>query len=499
MPIAVLDSVHILSEFFDRYRKIGDHKKTILFTMNGLFTPMLFTSLTTTAGFGSLAFAKIPPVQVFGVFVAVGVMTAWLLTMTLLPAMISLIKKDSLGDFGARHEEKGTSLIDRVLSVLRDIAVGKWKIVILAALALTALSVYGITRIVINDNPVKWFTPRHEIRVADNVLNSHFGGTYMAYLVLEADDKNNEVFEEPEMLRYVEKLQEYVKSAGGVGKTTSLSDVVKKIYYELLGGDKKDDVVPPTKPAVAQCLMSYQNSHKPDDLWHFTNPAFTKTNIWFQLKSGDNRDMSKVVADVDKFISGNKPPYAIKHNWAGLTYINVVWQNRMVAGMLNSFMGSFVMVLIMMIFLFRSFLKGLISMIPLTVTVVFIYSLLGFTGKNYDMPVAVLSALTLGLSVDFAIHFLERARSIFRVKKNWPDTAKEMFTEPGRAILRNAFVISIGFLPLLAAPLMPYRTVGVFMFLIMITSSVGTLLILPAIISAMPGRIFSERGARSKQ
>jgi len=132
-------------------------------------------------------------------------------------------------------------------------------------------------------------------------------------------------------------------------------------------------------------------------------------------------------------------------------------------------------------------------MVPLTVTIVFIYSLLGFTGKNYDMPVAVLSALTLGLSVDFAIHFLQRAREIYKVKGDWNATAEEMFKEPARAILKNALIISIGFLPLLAAPLVPYKTVGVFMFLIMLASSVGTLLLLPAIISAFPGVIFDER------
>ena len=73
----------------------------------------------------------------------------------------------------------------------------------------------------------------------------------------------------------------------------------------------------------------------------------------------------------------------------------------------------------------------------------FIYSLLGFTGKNYDMPVAILSALTLGLSIDFAIHFLQRARAIYAEKGTWEETAQEMFREPGRAILRNALIISI--------------------------------------------------------
>ncbi|MBN3040735.1 MAG: MMPL family transporter, partial [Candidatus Omnitrophica bacterium] len=82
MPIAVLDSVHILSEFFDKYRRFKDKKTAILHVMQELFTPMLFTSLTSAVGFFSLSFSPIPPVQTFGVFVSIGIMLAWVLTIT---------------------------------------------------------------------------------------------------------------------------------------------------------------------------------------------------------------------------------------------------------------------------------------------------------------------------------------------------------------------------------------------------------------------------------
>jgi ascorbate-specific PTS system EIIC-type component UlaA len=116
----------------------------------------------------------------------------------------------------------------------------------------------------------------------------------------------------------------------------------------------------------------------------------------------------------------------------------------MVVGMLWNFIGSFIIVLIMMIILLRSVVAGFVSMIPMTVTILFIYGALGWTGKEYDMPVAVLSALTLGLAIDFAIHFIERAKAIYAVHGRWPQTAEEMFLTPYRAILRNAIVISIG-------------------------------------------------------
>jgi predicted RND superfamily exporter protein len=187
----------------------------------------------------------------------------------------------------------------------------------------------------------------------------------------------------------------------------------------------------------------------------------------------------------------------LKHRWFGLTYINVVWQNKMVSGMLQAFLGSFLVVFIMMTALFRSPLWGIISMVPLTVTIAIIYGAIGFVGKDYDMPVAVLSALTLGLAVDFSIHFLARSRVAVHEYGSWELASRPVFGEPARAISRNIIVIAIGFLPLLAAPLVPYKTVGIFMASILVISGVATLLILPALMRVLARFLFRVKGPRS--
>ncbi|MDH3359458.1 MAG: MMPL family transporter, partial [Desulfobulbaceae bacterium] len=300
----------------------------------------------------------------------------------------------------------------------------------------------------------------------------------------------DQVFKNPEVLRYITKLQENLQSSGVVGKSNSITDVVKKVHQELFTSDPAHFTVPETTNGVAQCLISYQNSHKPDDLFHFITPDYKKANIWVQLKSGDNKDMEAVVKKTERFFVNNPPPMELKHQWAGLTYLNVVWQDKMVNGMLESFMGSFVIVFFMMAFLFRSAFWGLLAMVPLSVTIAFIYGLIGIIGKDYDMPVAVLSSLTLGMAVDFAIHFLERTRATVEKCGSWKEGVKEMFEEPARAITRNVIVIAIGFTPLLAAPLIPYKTVGIFLATIMAISGLGTMFILPALITVFERWLF---------
>jgi len=496
LPICVLDSIHILSDFFEEYKKTHDKNHTISHVLKSLFIPNLFTSITTIAGFFSLSFAPIPPIQAFGVFVAIGVAIAWFTTVLFIPAYVALLKENSLKGFGSGSDESKEGLFSRFLVALGRLTVRRWRFFLILTAAVVLLSIYGITRIRINDNPTKWFAQRHPIRVADTVLNRHFGGTYSVYLVFNAGDKQAEIFKEPAMLVYLGKLQDYLYRQGEVGKSTSLADVTRKVYYELMGENKDYDTVPGTKQAVAQCLISYENSHKPDDLFHFVTPDYSKANLWLQLKSGDNQVMAKVKRDTERYMRQNPPPYPVSYDWSGLTYINMVWQDKMVVGMLWNFIGSFIIVFIMMIILLRSVVASFAAMVPLTVTVLFIYGSLGLIGKDYDMPVAVLSALTLGLAVDFAIHFIERAKAIYAAKGNWEGTSEEMFRGPYRAILRNALVVSIGFLPLFVSPLVPYKTVGFFMFAIMLFASIGTLVILPAIVSMHPGVIFYQPGGK---
>lgn len=225
-------------------------------------------------------------------------------------------------------------------------------------------------------------------------------------------------------------------------------------------------------------------------------PDYTSTAIWIQLTSGDNQDMTRVKSHLDAWMAANPPPGGAEARWAGKTYINVVWQQAMVEGMLMSLLGAFAAVLVIMIMLFRSVKFGLIAMLPLTLTIAFVYGVIGWIGKYYDMPIAVLSALTLGLSIDFAIHFLQRFRSL--TAANGFEAGKEaMFEEPARAIFRNAVVIALGFTPLFAAPLVPYITVGAFMASIMLVSGAVTLLLLPAVISVLARFLVpdAQRGA----
>ncbi len=478
IPIAVLNSIHIISEFHDRYQKHKHKKTTIRNTISELFVPILFTTVTTIVGFLSLALTPIPPVKVFGLFVAFGIFVAWLLSLTFNPAYAVLISDKTLRNFGLSDKENGP--LARIMHVFRNFNRRYYKAVIFGSGVVMVAAAIGLSLIVVNDNPVKWFKKNHPLRVADRVLNQHLAGTYMNYLVF--DGLEDDAMKNPEVLKYINKLQKQLEKNEIVGATTGLTDVVKKVRYELYDGDRSKFAIPDNQEEVAQNLFLFEISGgNPDDLFKFVTPNYARTNLWVQLKEGDNQSVVSVVDEVTAYLKNNPPPVPLEVNWAGLPYVNVIWQEKMVGGMRSALLSSFAVVFIMMIFLFRSVVLGFISMLPLSITIMAIYGAIGYIGKSYDMPVAVLSSLTLGLSIDFAIHFIKRTKYIHERTGDFKQTYPEIFESLGRAIGRNVLVIAIGFIPMFISSLVPYITVGSFFFAIMLVSGAVTMLLLPSL------------------
>ena len=173
-------------------------------------------------------------------------------------------------------------------------------------------------------------------------------------LLTEEAQSASKYFQRPDILHEIVGIQQALDASGFVGKTNALPDVVKVVNRELRDGQDSNYSIPDSVPGVAQTLLQYQSSHRPQDLWHMVTPDFSSTAIWLQLKSGDNQDMARVINALDDYISDNPLPAGVELRWAGKTYINVVWQDAMVNGMLNSLVGAFVVVFLMMAFLFRS-------------------------------------------------------------------------------------------------------------------------------------------------
>ena len=478
MAIAT-DSIHIFNEFYFRYKECGDKLAAIRETMAAVSRPVRYTALATAAGFAVLLFMNIIPVQVFGGLIAFGTVVLRLLSFSFIPAVLTFVREDRIARAAGSESVEGDRTA-RALGRLGAFGAARPGITVAITLALVAVSVWGTSKIHVNNNLVAWFKASSEIRMADTAMNQALGGTSLGYLVVQS--KEPEFMKRPEAMRWIEGLQRHLEALPEVGKTFSVADYVKRINRVLHDDDPKYDAVPETKDTVGQYLFLFSMSAKPSDLDSVVDPVFGKANIWVQMKTWDAEAMRQVIAAAERYQTAN--PLAVTVKPAGIAYFNLVWNDEVLGDLVRGFSLALVVVFAILALAFRSLKWALIAYAPLLFTILFIYGVVGFAGKDFDMPLSVMSTLSLGMAVDFAIHFVSRLRQRLAETgdADLPGALAWTAGRPGKGIMRNAVLFAAAFSVMMFAPLTPYVVVGAFIVSMMLLSALLTILLIPALV-----------------
>jgi hypothetical protein len=479
MAIAT-DSVHIFNEFAFRYSEVRDKRQAVLDTMTAVATPVFYSDVTTAVGFAALATATIVPVKIFGLVVGFGTLVILLTSFTLVPAILVLIREDRIPRVGAVTLHSTESATGAVQSRLGELCLRHAGAFALGGGACLAVAGVGLARIEVNNNMLHWFRPGSEVRTADRVLNARLGGTSTAYLVI--DGGAADAMKGPAMLRGIDALQRELERDPRVGKTFSVSDYVKRINRVLHGDDPAFDRIPDSAEEIGQYLFLFGMSAKPRDLDNVVDYPFRRANLVLQLKSWDAGVMRDVIRRADRHLAMHPLPGDATFRPAGIAYFNLVWNDEVLWGMLESFSVGLVLVLLLLVAQTRSVAWGVLAFFPLIFTIAVIYGVVGLVGKDFDMPVAVLSTLSLGLAVDFAIHFIERFREHHRQHPDLRGALVWTVARPGKGIFLNAILFALGFAVMIFADLTPYITVGVLMAAIMLLSALTSVVYLPGMI-----------------
>lgn len=513
MAIAT-DSIHIFNEFYFRFREIKDKRLAIIQTIRSVGRPVRYTAAATAAGFAVLLFMHIIPVKVFGGVVAFGTIALRLLSFSFIPAMFMFVSEKKLEEASKREDiETGAS---RFLKGLARIGAENPVKTVITGLILFFVAIVGITKINVNNNMVDWFKKKSEIHIADSVLNNALGGTSLGYIV--AISSKDEHIKTPEALRYIEGLQRHLEKLPVVGKTSSIADLIKRINRVIHDNDPTYDRIPDSKEVIAQYLFLFSMSARPSDIDSFIDYPARRANIWVQLKTWDAKAMREVIEAVNEY-KKRHPLADIEFRPAGIAYFNLVWNDEVLWDMVKGFVLALIAVFVILALDFRSLKWATLAYVPLLFTIILIYGVIGYVKKDFDMPISVLSCLSLGMAVDFAIHFISRfkqrlneiarklgsseatLRNSFRTSELphfRSNVTSELIIEsllwtaarPGKGILRNAVLFASAFSVMLFAPLTPYITVGAFIVSMMILSAIMTIIYLPALITLMQGWLF---------
>lgn len=439
-----------------------------------LTKPLFMAAFTTIIGFTSLLTSQVYPIKYFGLFTAFGIFISFILALTLLPAAVIIFGYKPRG----KQKYNYISYSDGSKK-LTDKLIAKKNLIIISTIVIILISIFGMSKVWINSSFLDKFEKNSEIVKTDAFINAHFGGTSTLNVILESNEKD--AFKNPKNLILMDKMQKETEKLDKVGSSFSLADYIKRMNKVMNADKEKYYSIPDNQNMIAQYLLLYEMSGDPENLLRVTNYDYSKTNITFQLKGDDSKTINSALAVIEKFRKDFEAN-GIKINYAGSGYKALVFSDLILKGQIYSILLSFAFVLILLTLMFKSFKAGLIGSVPIVITALISFGVMGWLNIPLSTTTALLSSIAIGIGIDYAIHFIENYKQNLKKSGNIKEAIYITMGLTGKAIAFNAIVVISGFLVLLFSVFPPNRALGALVSLNMFTSFVGTLTIMMLLI-----------------
>lgn len=483
VAVSIGDSVHLMSQYYDEvvrdaHRTSGEIVGEVLRRMGA---PLLVTSVTTAVGFLSLGLADMPPFVVFGLFTVLGIGISWLLTVTFIPAALTLMKPKAGNYLAKRRTLRVHSEQDRLTKILVDGAGVLFRRRGLAAvvlLALIAVAGLGATRMYVDSSWMSDFRPDSELVQANNMFNDKFDGTIFLNMVIEGERKD--IFKDPELLRRIETVQEFGETLPLVGGARSIVDYIKNMNKTLHAGDPAFNVLPTTEAQIGEYLFLFSVSGRPEQLDEVIDYDYQRALVTFAIKTDHTQDLSRIINSIRQLAEQQLSGMGVEVNFAGSANNSDIWAQLLISSQTTSILWSKVIILLIAALLFRSAMIGLYTVIPVSLTTLFIAGIAGWAGIPLDVSTALAAGVAIGVGVDYAVHFIYRHR--YESGGNNGDilaTTQAAMRGVGKTIVFNAVIVSVGFAMLFFSRFPPHVKLGYFVVSYMTLSCIMALVTLP--------------------
>jgi len=502
IAIGIADGIHIFTEYKLLWNKYGDKRQAILGTMKQLSRPIILTSITTMAGFGSLVISELRTITDFGIFTAFGIFSAMVFSLTFIPAALSLMKppegKKSLKNTGT---VRSTRFIESITTGFMN----KRRWIFAGAVVLFTVSLIIIPRMNVGSTMLGYFHESSEIYQSSEVLNDKFGGTEVLNIVIDTGRQDG--LKDPETLGAIAALQDSLESNVFVGYTSSLADYIKRINLVMNDHDPGYNRIPSVtervteldwieeddelievereveisgRDQIAQYILLYEGAGG-DDLDKLVDFDYSKANLIVQIRT-DDTPLLQEIRDSSNSISSELFDSDIEVYYAGCAYLCIVADEMIIPGQLQSLGTAFIVVLLMLSVLFRSFKYGIFAMLPIFLTIAVAFGLLSISGVHLDSATSIIASIVLGIGVDYSVHYISRYRSLKELGLSTKEIVSGTLNTSGRAIIFNASTVAAGFLVLVLSSFWPIIHIGWLVAVSMITSALFALILLSAIL-----------------
>ena len=474
------DVVHFFSKYFEEISKGTEKQKIYPLILKEVGFPTFLTLITTAVGFLSLLFSSIKPIKDFGIYTTVGIIIAFCLTYTLLPALLYFFTPKKLVAVHS-HDNRTYNVMRKVLFwIFRS-----QKTIIVISCILVALSIVGVYKIKVNNILLEDLSDTVKIKQDFVFFDKHYSGARPLELAIEI--KNGKTVWDYDIMKQLNDVDVFLKKeyhAGFMYSPAMLTRTLNKALNDEISGEGKF----PSEEDYEEIKKQLIKNKKNKDIKRIItiDGKFARIN-------GKITDIGSIVVNernehLKEFIKTHVNSNEIDIKITGAAHLIDRNNEYMVSNMTQGFLFSIIVIIILTYFLHKSWRMVLVFILPNFIPLLIIAGIMGFAGIELKAATSLVFSIAFGVATDDTIHFISRLKIELGYGKSLIYAFKRTYFETGKPILLTTFILMGGFVSLMISD---FQSTFYFGFLICITiviAVIADLFLLPVLLFWILGK-----------
>jgi len=476
LTLAVADCVHFLVTFYQNLRRGMNRSEAVIESLRINFAPIFLTSVTTAIGFLSLNASDAPPFRDLGNITAMGVIYAFLLAVTFLPAFASVMPARA-----KRKESSKATTMDGLANFVIN-----WRRPLFWSMGAIMLGLTLLSpRNELNDVFVNYFDKSLPFRVQTDEISEKLSGLYIVDFSIDSKEEGG--VSNPEFLADVQKFENYLLQLPEVQHVSAITETMRRLNRSMHGDDQSFYKLPGSRELSAQYLLLYEMSLPYGlDLNNQINFDKSSTRLSATLETVSTQDMLRIERESLQWMNENTPGIASVASGPTIMFSHISMRN--IISMLSGTAIALVLISLVLVFALRSVKFGAISLIPNIAPALMAFGVWGLLVGEVGLAVSVVVAMTLGIVVDDTIHFLSKYLRARRERgMNAEDAIRYAFNTVGIALTVTTAVLVAGFLVIAQSNFLVNAQMGLLTAITIAIALIVDFLFLPALLLLVDG------------
>ena len=473
--VGMSDTIHIISRYVSELGYGASKKDALRITIKESGFGSGLSALTTSLGFFTLMTSNIRPVYNFGLFTGISVLLAFVLSFTLLPAMLVLLGKPQLR-VPRREGHSWDGVLGRLFSAIlkqRRLIVGVFAIVIVGSVA-------SASKLRINSSLLDDLSKNDPVRLDFTFFEKNFAGVRPFELELKPVG-GRKVFDLA-VLRETEKLENYLTNTYGLRYQASPVTLVKSVRKALNGGGLAEYRLPANDDELRRVTGKIKLFRKKDEFRALALPDASAGRLMGRMTDVGSVRAQALGVELERYIKADIDSTVLQTRLTGSA--NLIDKNNqdLTLNMITGMAIDVLMVVVIVLFLFKSVRMTLIVLIPNLVPVLIVAGVMGLAGVNMKVSTSIIFTIAFGIAVDDTIHFISKLRLTLGHEPNLFRAVHRTYLLAGKAVIVTSLILVGGFSTLLFSTFDGTFYVGFLIGLTLLFGVIAELTLLPILI-----------------